>query len=478
MLWEELKDQVEKLVDVGFTAVWLPPASKGNHGGYDTGYSLYDLFDLGEFDQKGSVRTKYGTKDEYIALVQSAKKIGLHIYADAIFCSKFGGDSTEEFEAIPFHINDYSHPIRDGQSIKSWTEFDFPSRGDTYSSMRWHWWHFSLVSYNSYDPGELATYLVAGKHLNHLVKQTTAARIYRSLPDFFFGCYVDFESDEVCDEFMRWGCWFLDTARVDGFRFSIAERIPPKFIQDWLNYVTRYIDRSLFAVGDFWSKEINSLLNYIHEASHLVSLFDVPLHYNFHDASRSDNNYDMRYILDGTLMQQSPTHAVTFVENHDSQPLQSLESVVETWFKPLAYAIILLRQEGYPCVFYPDYYGAHYTDKGEDGNEYEIQMDSHKWIIDRFLFARKNFVYGNQYNYFDHHSVIGWTCLGNTEHPKAIAVIMSNGAEGSKWMEVGKPNTKFVDLIEGVEEPVYTNEVGWGEFYCKGGSVSVWIEHE
>nr|WP_308215307.1 hypothetical protein [Sinobaca sp. H24] len=48
----------------------------------------------------------------------------------------------------------------------------------------------------------------------------------------------------------------------------------------------------------------------------------------------------------------SPTmHAVTFVDNHDSQPEESLESWVEEPFKQSAYALILLREDGYPCVF-------------------------------------------------------------------------------------------------------------------------------
>jgi alpha-amylase len=170
-------------------------------------------------------------------------------------------------------------------------------------------------------------------------------------------------------------------------------------------------------------------------------------------------------------MQQQPTLAVTFVENHDSQPLQSLESVVESWFKPLAYAIILLRREGYPCVFYADYYGAHYKDKG-----HEIWLDSHRWLIDKFLHARQNYAYGNQYDYFDDQNIIGWTRLGNQEHPKAMAVLMSDGPGGSKWMEVGKRNAIFHDLTEHIKEPVHTNGDGWGEFRCKDGSVSVWLE--
>jgi alpha-amylase len=66
-----------------------------------------------------------------------------------------------------------------------------------------------------------------------------------------------------------------------------------------------------------------------------VSLFDAPLHYNFHVASTSGSDYDLRQIFDNTLVQQQPALAVTLVENHDSQPLESLESIVEPWFEPL-----------------------------------------------------------------------------------------------------------------------------------------------
>jgi hypothetical protein len=42
-------------------------------------------------------------------------------------------------------------------------------------------------------------------------------------------------------------------------------------------------------------------------------------------------------------------NAVTLVDNHDTQPLQALEAPVEDWFKPIAYAFILLRKDGYPA---------------------------------------------------------------------------------------------------------------------------------
>jgi alpha-amylase len=183
----------------------------------------------------------------------------------------------------------------------------------------------------------------------------------------------------------------------------------------------------------------------------------------------------MRQIFDHTLVQQQPSLAVTLVDNHDSQPLQSLESVVESWFKPIAYALILLRREGYPCIFYPDYYGAHYKDRGDDGNEYEIWLDQHREILNILLHARQIYAYGEQYDYFDHPNTLGWTRLGDETHPGGMAVVLSNGDQGSKVMEVGQPSRTYIDLTKQIDEPVTTDKAGWAEFHCAAGSVSVWV---
>jgi alpha-amylase len=41
--------------------------------------------------------------------------------------------------------------------------------------------------------------------------------------------------------------------------------------------------------------------------------------------------------------------------------------------------------------------------------------------------------------------------------------------------EAAGPQVRFVDARL-VAEAVVTNEHGWGEFRCNGGSVSVWIQ--
>ncbi|MGF1495222.1 MAG: alpha-amylase [Elainellaceae cyanobacterium] len=470
-LWNEVSTWAKELADVGFTALWLPPAYKGFAGSEDVGYGVYDLFDLGEFDQRGSVRTKYGTFQEYLNAIQAIKAAGLQVYADAVLNHKMGGDAIETFEATPFPQDNRLQPKGGLQEIKSYTRFYFPGRQGKYSTFEWRWWHFDAVDYNEYTGGDRDTvYLIKDKVFDDYVA------LERGNFAYLMGCDLDFQSEWVRGEINYWGRWYLDTTGVDGFRLDAIKHISAWFFPEWIRDLERHAGKEIFVVGEYWVPNVDTLHWYVDSVKGEMSVFDVPLHYNFHYASRAGGYYDMRTILDNTMMQQRPTHAVTFVENHDSQPLQALESVVEPWFKPLAYAIILLRREGYPCVFYADYYGTSYEDYGRDGNRYHIHMPSHRWLLDKFLYARRHYAYGPQYDYFDHFNTIGWTRLGDEDHPQAMAVIMSDGDAGTKWMEVGKANAKFVDLTEHISDPIYTNEWGWAEFRCQGGSVSVWIE--
>jgi alpha-amylase len=468
-LWNQVAEQAQKLSQVGITSLWLPPAYKGTGGGMDVGYGVYDLFDLGEFDQKGSVRTKYGTKDEYISAIEVAHKAGIRIYADVVFNHKLGADLEEEMEATPFSMDNRNATVGEYQNIKAWTHFNFPRRAGKYSTMEWHWWHFDAIDYNVYNQGESAVYLLKGKSFDRNVD------LEKGNFDYLMGCDLDMDNPEVIGELKYWGEWCCDTTNIDGFRFDAVKHVSAEFFQEWIEHLRNYAKRDLFAVGEYWSYEVEALHHFITTTDGKVSLFDAPLHYNFHAASRAGGSYDLRQIFDNTLVQYQPTLAVTLVDNHDSQPLQSLESVVESWFKPLAYALILLREAGYPCVFYGDYYGAHYRDT-KNGQEYEIWMDSHQFLIDKFLHARQTYAYGEQQDYFDHPNIIGWTRLGDDEHTGGMAVVLSNGEGGGKWMNIGHPNCTYVDLTEHVKEPILTNDDGWAEFRCNGGSVSVWIK--
>jgi alpha-amylase len=468
-LWNQLSLDAEALAAAGFTALWLPPAYKGSNGSSDVGYAVYDLFDLGEFDQKGSIATKYGTKDEYLQAIESAHAVGIEIYGDIVLNHRLGADGSEEFEATPLDPNNRFQPIDSLQKIEGWTHFTFPGRQGKYSTMEWHWWHFDAIDYNAHNQQQKAVYLIKDKTFERNVD------IEKGNFDYLMGCDLDMDHPEVLGELKYWGEWYLDTTKIDGLRLDAVKHIEARFFYDWLKNLNSYAKKDLFTVGEYWSYEVDALNYFISETEGKIHLVDAPLHNNFYNASRQGQSYDLRQIFDGSLVQHQPTLAVTFVENHDSQPLQSLESVVEAWFKPLAYALILLREAGYPCVFYGDYYGASYRDRGRDGNEYDIMMPSHQKILDRLLQARRDYAYGIQHDYFDHPNTVGWTRLGDPAHPDGMAVIMGNGSAGTKWMDVGKPNTTYVDLTQHISTAITTNADGWGEFCCPGGSVSVWI---
>jgi len=466
-LWKQLTESARELADAGFTAIWLPPAYKGMGGKDDVGYGVYDLFDLGEFEQKGSVRTKYGTREEYIRAVKAAQEAGLQVYADVVFNHKLGGDQPEEFNATPYNPENRNEPLGEMRKIKAWTHFTFPARNGKYSEMQWHWWHFTATDYNAFDEKTDAVYLFEGKKFEESVDKE------KGNFDFLVGCDVDINHDEVQKELYHWGEWYLETTGVDGFRFDAARHVKSAFFLEWLSCMRQRKD--LFAVGEHMSRNVEAQKNFIEQTKGSIALFDASLHYNFSEASKQGESYDMRKVFDNTLVRDLPLLAVTFVSNHDTQPLQKAESVVEPWFKPLAYAMILLRREGYPCVFAADYYGAKYRDVGKDGKEYDIEMPSHRWLIDRFLSARRDFAYGDQMDYFDHPSCVGWVRRGDEKHPGGLVVLLSNGADGTKTMETSAPNTEFIDITEYIKEPVTTDADGNGEFRCGGGSVSVWI---
>jgi alpha-amylase len=231
-LWDQANRQAADLSAKGFTALWLPPAYKGNGGKSDVGYGVYDLFDLGEFDQKGSIRTKYGTRQQYVDAIQSLHGAKLQVYADGVLNHKMGGDSAETAKATPYSQSDRLNPKGGLQDIKSYTHFHFPGRQGKYSAFEWHWQHFDAVDYNDFNSGDRGTiYLFEGKQFDNDVSLENGNFSY------LMGCDLDFQHPDVRDEMIRWGKWYLDTTQVDGFRLDAIKHIAAWFFRNgWMRW--------------------------------------------------------------------------------------------------------------------------------------------------------------------------------------------------------------------------------------------------
>src|SRR5690625_955968 len=133
-----LKDNAKNIKKAGIDALWLPPMCKGG-GDQDVGYGIYDLWDLGEFDQKGTVRTKYGTKDELIEAIDALHKEGIKVYADVVLNHKGNADFEEEFMARMVDQNNRELDVSEDMKIRAWTGFNFPGRNGKYSDFVWHY---------------------------------------------------------------------------------------------------------------------------------------------------------------------------------------------------------------------------------------------------------------------------------------------------------------------------------------------------
>lgn len=459
-LWNTVKKKGEELSRLGITAIWLPPAYKGIGGENEVGYGVYDLYDLGEFDQKGSIATKYGTKDEYLDAIVGLQQSGLDVYADIVLNHKMGADKLQTIKAVKCNWEDHTKEEGEEETVEVWTKFTFPGRNHKYSDFEWNWTHFDGIDYNS-RTNEVALYKLKNKTWQMDVDKEHGNY------DYLMGADIDFSNQEVIDECMKWGKWYLALTGVNGFRFDAVKHIESNFIRDFIREMNAYYDKNLFSVGEYWNANVNELKNYIERTEGEMSLFDVPLHYNFYQASNSNGEYDLSKILDNTLMKENPGRAVTFVDNHDTQPGQALQSWIPSWFKEIAYSIILLRREGYPCIFYGDYYG--------------IQHDNIEPMenLKTLLLLRRDRAYGEQVDYFDDKNIIGFTRLGDDDHYKSgMAVIISDKYEGSKRMYVGTKfaGERFFDALGNREDEITIGEDGFGDFIVNGGSVSVYVK--
>ncbi|MDE5903075.1 MAG: alpha-amylase, partial [Muribaculaceae bacterium] len=475
-LWDQLARDARHLAGIGVTAVWIPPAYKGS-GINDVGYGVYDLYDFGEFDQKGCVATKYGTRAQLEKAIAALHDNGIQVILDTVLNHRMNGDSPERFMAQPVAADNRMANTGEPREIEAYTSFTFPGRGDTYSPFKWHWYHFSGVDYdNLTGDTDIFRILGDGKGWSQGVDKENGNY------DFLMGNDVDVNNPEVADHLIGWSNWVTDTFGFDGFRMDAVKHIDNVFTRRFLEETRRHAGKDLYAVSEYWSDDLAVLTAFIDTLGGSTDLFDVPLHFNFHQAGETGEAYDMSHILDNTLTAADPLHSVTFVDNHDSQQGSSLSSDVQDWFKPLAYSLILLMKEGYPVIFYGDYYSLTHTDpanEGENDEEETVREASpHRRILDILLHARRTYAYGDQTLLLDHPSTIGLIRHGDAEHPgSGLVLLMSNGADGTKQLSLGEAQAgrTWKEITGSIPEKLTLDDAGCGTFSVKGRNLAVWV---
>ncbi len=474
-LWDEVTAKSRSLADMGITDVWLPPSGKGAAGGFSVGYDTYDLFDLGEFDQKGTVATKYGDRGALERACGSLRNAGLRVIHDVVFNHKMGADDTEQVQVRRVNPENRNEIEDEAFEARAYTRFTFPGRSGAHSQFIWDSRCFGGIDHIE-DPEENGVF----KLVNEYGDGEWNCEVDEELGnfDYLMGSDVEFRNNAVYEELKYWGRWLADQLPVDGFRLDAAKHIPAWFFRDWVGHMRESVSRDLFVVAEYWHPDMDALQTYLERVDHQLMLFDVALHHRFYDASRAGSDFDMRTIFDGTLVAASPDRAVTLVANHDTQSLQAMEAPVESWFRPLAYALILLREVGVPCVFYPDLYGARYNDIGDDGDNHEVDMPA-IGCLPKLIEARQRFANGPQTDLFDDPHAIAFVRHG-TSDAQGCVVIVTNGDAAAKTIELGPDHAAagFRDYLGHCEEEIWSDGDGRLAVRVNGGSVSVWVRSD
>ena len=221
--------------------------------------------------------------------------------------------------------------------------------------------------------------------------------------------------------------WVTRALDIQGYRVDDVKGISTDFVRDLFNFGTL---RGKFAVGEFYDGNLGKVEGWIQGGTGgRCNAFDFPLRFNFlTPMCNNPASFDMSLLDHAGLAGVDPLHAVTFVENHD---LDLSNPIFQN--KALAYAYIL-TSEGYPCVFYKDYFPAS-TDPGSYGL---------KPVIDPLIFIHQKIASGATEQRFKNHDIFAFERLGG-EH---LLVGLNNNGNNAFTIPVVTgfgPNVKLHD---------------------------------
>lgn len=447
-LWKLLSDQAAEISEAGFNFLWLPPANKGAGGRADVGYGTYDLWDLGEFKQKGTKRTKYGTKKQLEQAVKKLHKNNLKLLYDAVLNHRLGADEKEEVK------------LKGDEKAEVWTVFNFEGRAGKYSDLKLDWTVFDGVDWDerSKRAGE---FLFKCKEWDDSYED-----------DYLMGADIDYENPKIKEDVINWGKWIINEIDFDGFRFDASKHVDNQMIHDFIEEINNSTEKDLFFIGEAWVNDADTLIDYLNTvAQDKLHVFDFPLRENF--VQMMQGNLDMRWLGEKGLVNQEDfkSRAITFVENHDTERDGTNEYGTEAivYRKMQAYCYILMRRDGVPSVFWKDYHSHGLKER-----------------IDKLIEARKKFAYGEAYESDQNdENTYSYIRTGDEEHPGSGLVMMITQHENEEIIEKtvnsGKADTVYYDYTGNIEEKVETDADANGIFKVKGNAeagYSVWVPVE
>lgn len=335
--WDHVARQANTIKLAGMGTIWLPPAIKGNSGGYSVGYDPFDDYDLGSKNEKGTVTTRYGTRERLERCCAMLHADGINIMQDVVDNHRDGDDGS-----FNFYYNDAYGNNPGGRFGKGYYDFhpNVPQDPDVWDGSNEVNFGRDLAPWNG------ASHWVYNGLINSLAWQTKA-----------------------CD--------------LNMYRFDYVKGISA----DWLKVLMSSSPMSgKFAVGEFFDYSLSNCETWIGASNYMantMSAFDFPLRGTLKSMCNSPSTFNMASLDHAGVQGVDPYHAVTFVENHDTDQNDPI-----TQNKLLGYAYIL-TSEGYPCVFYRDWS----KDSGCYGSGMQAGINNLCWIHEKLASGTTTYRY-------------------------------------------------------------------------------------
>ncbi len=410
--YDEVNDKIDDWAASGVNRIWLPAPGKGASGGFSMGYDPSDYFDVGEFDQQGTVETRFGSRAELESLIQKSHDNNIEVIADIVMGHNSGG-------GLQYN------PFRNEEVYSLFNE----ENGNASGKFNRDFNHFHPNEFAERDEEAL---FFSETDLSHAVP------------------YVRewlWERDDSVAEFYK-------SLGFDGWRFDYVKSFAPKWVKAWNDKVGG------FSVGENFDGNQQVLKDWV-DASESPA-FDFACFYRLEETL--DRNKDLTALgeAENMLWKIYPDKAVTFTANHDTENRENKDeedfknNSISYANKLMAYAY-MLTHDGYPTVFYLDYENESF--KPQIKNLIQIHNSIATGAIEIIEASKDEYIMKR---------------AGNGDNPGLILYMnISNNAK-QYGVTTNWSNAKIVDYANNSRYTPTTDGSGNVTIYAPGNSFSIW----
>ena len=422
--WEHVTAHIDELAEAGFTALWLPPPGKAVVQ-RSMGYEHFDIFDLGDFNQRGGVPTWFGPKETLAGLINEAHEMNMQVYVDLAINYANGGEPEQNL----FSGQECETLFRPASG-------KFPRDWHCFHPCRYEYWEGSV-----WDD----------------------ASAYCHQNPYVFG------------QFMEYTRWLVEDIGFDGFCFDFSEGYGIWMAKAILGqqYIRNHNYLRPFGMAHTWGAPVDTeycLSDFNNMSANPISVFDVPLRERLKTLCDVHESQLAALFEPGStapLSHDHPYQSVTFVDNH-----KYIDEITPPIFsdKMLAYAFILTHP-GYPCVFWEDYF------------ERNMGLPGQPSGIQALVRCHEEYAHGLKVVRHLGPDLYIMERLG-VGYLHGLVFVLNNCPDRwqGAWVQTSKPNARFIPVAwrgKGDINPpfeTFTHNEGHGNFWAPPRGYAVYVQ--